>query len=101
MVIYHLKIFMLNYCSMYMIKNQGIVGKSDGGQTIHHMTGYNFKYTNLQASIVLNQIKSFDIFSRSQTGTWGFLGDLKNTHKNEPTNPCSFYPSILALFQCL
>lgn len=40
------------------LKNQGIVGKSDGGQTIHHMTGYNFKYTNLQASIVLNQIKS-------------------------------------------
>jgi len=42
------------------LKNQGIVGRSDGGNTIHHQHGYNFKYTNLQAAIVLNQIKSLN-----------------------------------------
>ena len=42
------------------LKNQGIIGKSDGGNTIHHQYGYNFKYTNLQAAIVLNQLKSLN-----------------------------------------
>ena len=42
------------------LKNQGIVGKSDGGDTVHHQYGYNFKYTDLQAAISLNQLKSLN-----------------------------------------
>tara|TARA_B100001248_G_scaffold50550_2_gene32692 strand:- start:3307 stop:4425 length:1119 start_codon:yes stop_codon:yes gene_type:complete len=41
-----------------LLKNQGIVGKSDGGNVKHTIIGYNFKFTNLQAAMGLAQITS-------------------------------------------
>ena len=41
-----------------LLKNQGIVGKSDGGNVKHITIGYNFKFTNLQAAMGLAQIES-------------------------------------------
>jgi len=41
-----------------ILKNQGIVGKSDGGNVKHVSVGYNFKFTNIQAAMGLAQISS-------------------------------------------
>ena len=39
-----------------LLKNQGIIGRSDGGNVRHSIVGYNFKFTNLQAAMGLAQI---------------------------------------------
>ena len=41
-----------------LLKNQGILGKSDGGNVKHTSIGFNFKYTNIQAAMGLAQISS-------------------------------------------
>ena len=40
------------------LKNQGILGRSDGGDVKHITVGYNFKYTNLQAAMGLAQLST-------------------------------------------
>lgn len=52
------------YKKIKLLKNQGIDGKSDGGNVIHSTIGYNFKYTNLQAAMGLAQIA--DIKNRAK-----------------------------------
>ena len=46
------------YKKIKLLKNQGILGKSDGGNVIHRSLGWNFKYTNLQAAMGLAQIST-------------------------------------------
>ena len=46
------------YKKIKLLKNQGILGKSDGGNVIHKSIGWNFKYTNLQAAMGLAQIST-------------------------------------------
>ena len=46
------------YKKIKLLKNQGILGKSDGGNVIHESIGWNFKYTNLQAAMGLAQIST-------------------------------------------
>ena len=41
-----------------LLKNQGIVGRSDVGNVRHRTIGFNFKFTNLQAAMGLAQIAS-------------------------------------------
>ena len=41
-----------------LLKNQGIEGRSDGGNVKHTTVGFNFKYTNLQAAMGLAQIST-------------------------------------------
>jgi len=43
---------------LLLLKNQGIKGKSDGGNVIHRVAGFNFKFTNVQAAIGLAQLKT-------------------------------------------
>ena len=44
-----------------LLKNQGIEGRSDGGNVKHSCVGFNFKYTNLQAAMGLAQIETIKI----------------------------------------
>tara|TARA_A100001015_G_scaffold299330_1_gene383254 strand:+ start:341 stop:1459 length:1119 start_codon:yes stop_codon:yes gene_type:complete len=44
------------YRKIKLLKNQGIEGRSDGGNVKHTCVGFNFKYTNLQAAMGLAQI---------------------------------------------
>ncbi len=46
------------YNKIKLLKNQGIKGKSDGGNVKHNSVGFNFKFTNLQSAMGLAQIKS-------------------------------------------
>ena len=46
------------YKKIKLLKNQGILGKSDGGNVKHVSEGYNFKYTNLQAAMGLAQLST-------------------------------------------
>ncbi len=46
------------YKKIKLLKNQGILGKSDGGNVKHTSIGFNFKYTNIQAAMGLAQISS-------------------------------------------
>ena len=46
------------YKKIKLLKNQGILGRSDGGDVKHNTVGFNFKYTNLQAAMGLAQISS-------------------------------------------
>ena len=46
------------YKKIKLLKNQGIVGRSDGGNVKHTTVGFNFKYTNLQAAMGLAQIST-------------------------------------------
>lgn len=46
------------YKKIKLLKNQGILGKSDGGNVKHLTTGYNFKFTNIQAAMGLAQIET-------------------------------------------
>ena len=41
-----------------LLKNQGIKGKSDGGDVRHLSVGYNFKFTNLQSAMGIAQLAS-------------------------------------------
>lgn len=43
-----------------MLKDQGRPVRGSGGDDIHHMRGYNFKFTNLQAAIGLGQLHYLD-----------------------------------------
>jgi len=44
------------YKKILLLKNQGISGKSNGGNVIHQSVGWNFKFTNLQAAMGLAQL---------------------------------------------
>ena len=44
------------YKKIKLLKNQGVLGQSDGGDVKHVTEGYNFKYTNLQAAMGLAQL---------------------------------------------
>ena len=46
------------YNKIKLLKNQGILGRSDGGDVKHITVGYNFKYTNLQAAMGLAQLST-------------------------------------------
>ena len=46
------------YNKIKLLKNQGILGKSDGGNVVHRTIGWNFKYTNLQAAMGLAQLST-------------------------------------------
>ena len=46
------------YQKIKLLKNQGILGRSDGGDVKHITVGYNFKYTNLQAAMGLAQLST-------------------------------------------
>ena len=46
------------YKKIKLLKNQGIVGRSDGGNVRHSTVGFNFKYTNLQAAMGIAQISA-------------------------------------------
>ena len=49
------KLFYQNLCEL---KDQGRVGPTTGGEDKYNSVGYNFKYTNLQAAIGLNQLRT-------------------------------------------
>lgn len=42
--------------NLRMLKDQGRPTRGSGGDDIHHIRGYNFKFTNLQAAIGLGQL---------------------------------------------
>ena len=44
------------YKKIKLLKNQGVLGKSDGGNVKHSTIGYNFKFTNIQAAMGIVQI---------------------------------------------
>ena len=46
------------------LKDQGRPQRGSGGDDIHHSVGFNFKYTDLQASVLLGQLVKFN--SRKQ-----------------------------------
>ena len=48
------------YKKIKLLKNQGILGKSDGGNVKHITIGYNFKFTNLQAAMGIAQIETIN-----------------------------------------
>ncbi len=48
------------YKKIKLLKNQGILGKSDGGNVKHRTIGYNFKFTNLQAAMGIAQIDTIN-----------------------------------------
>tara|TARA_B100001248_G_C27389224_1_gene461401 strand:+ start:243 stop:1358 length:1116 start_codon:yes stop_codon:yes gene_type:complete len=48
------------YKKIKLLKNQGILGKSDGGNVKHKTIGYNFKFTNLQAAMGIVQIETIN-----------------------------------------
>ena len=46
------------YKKLRLLKNQGIKGKSDGGDVKHISVGFNFKFTNLQSAMGLAQLST-------------------------------------------
>lgn len=46
------------YKKILLLKNQGVKGASDGGNVVHKVSSFNFKYTNLQSAVALGQIES-------------------------------------------
>ncbi len=46
------------YNKIKLLKNQGIKGKSDGGNVKHLTVGFNFKFTNLQSAMGLAQLST-------------------------------------------
>lgn len=48
------------YTKLKMLKDQGRPERGSGGDDIHHIRGYNFKFTNLQAAIGLGQLHYLD-----------------------------------------
>ena len=48
------------YRRWLQLKNQGRLGNGTGGADVHHSVGFNFKYTDLQASVALSQLTSFE-----------------------------------------
>ncbi len=42
------------------LKNQGRVGKTDGGEDTFDSIGYNFKFTNLQSALGISQLKNLN-----------------------------------------
>lgn len=48
------------YKKLKILKDQGRVGPTTGGEDKYVSSGYNFKLTNLQASLGLSQIKNID-----------------------------------------
>ena len=48
------------YKEIIKLKNQGRVGKTDGGEDTYESIGYNFKFTNLQSALGLTQLKSIN-----------------------------------------
>lgn len=47
------------YATLRMLKDQGRPEKGSGGDDIHYIRGYNFKFTNLQAAVGLGQLNYF------------------------------------------
>lgn len=43
------------------LKQQGLKSRGDGGPALHTAAGYNFKFTDIQAAIGLEQLKELDI----------------------------------------
>ena len=48
------------YKEIIKLKNQGRIGKSDGGEDTFASIGYNFKFTNLQSALGISQLKNLD-----------------------------------------
>ena len=46
------------YKEIIKLKNQGRIGKSDGGEDTFASIGYNFKFTNLQSALGISQLKN-------------------------------------------
>jgi perosamine synthetase len=69
------------YHRIKLLKNQGIIGRSDGGNVKHEIIGYNFKYTNLQAAMGIAQISSINKRATKQIKIYHFykkkLKDVK------------------------
>ncbi len=67
------------YKKLKLLKNQGIKGRSDGGNVRHTVIGYNFKFTNLQAAMGLAQLSSL----KKRTKKLKLINDLyKKNLKN-------------------
>jgi perosamine synthetase len=46
------------YKEILQLKNQGRIGKTDGGEDTYASIGYNFKFTNLQSALGLSQLSN-------------------------------------------
>lgn len=64
-----------------ILKNQGRVGPTTGGEDNYFSVGYNFKFTNLQASLGLVQIKNLNWRAKKLKKIYNFY--LNNIKENK------------------
>ena len=60
------------YKEIIKLKNQGRVGKTDGGEDTYESIGYNFKFTNLQSALGLTQLKSINWRKKKLIANYNF-----------------------------
>ena len=71
----------LIYKNLCQLKDQGRVGLTTGGEDTYHSTGYNFKFTNLQAVLGLDQLRTIN--QRTATLKSHYLFYKKNLIQNK------------------
>ena len=69
------------YKKLKILKDQGRVGPTTGGEDKYVSNGYNFKFTNLQASLGLSQIKNIEWRKKKLNQIHNYY--LKNINQNK------------------
>ena len=60
------------YKEIIKLKNQGRIGKSNGGEDKFVSIGYNFKFTNLQSALGISQLKNIDWRKKKLIANYNF-----------------------------